>query len=53
MASLAFGITRIFSPRLEGELNLKGRILDDEKNWYYDDRTYKGFSIGIKLKGKF
>ncbi len=54
MASLAFGITRIFGPRLEGELNLTGRILDDDKNWYYDDdRTYKGFSIGVKLKGNF
>lgn len=52
MASLAFGITRIFSPHLEGELNLTGRILEDDQNWYYyDDRTYKGFSIGVKLKG--
>jgi len=54
MASLALGITRIFSPRLEGELNLTGRILDDDKNWYYDDdRTYKGISMGAKLKGNF
>lgn len=54
MASLAFGIVRIFSPRLEGELNLAGRILDDDKNWYHDDdRTYKGFSIGVKLKSNF
>jgi len=54
MASLAFGIARIFSPRFEGELNLAGRILDDDKNWYHDDdRTYKGFSMGFKLKSNF
>jgi len=52
--SLGLGVVRTLGSHFEGELGIKGYILDADRNWYHeDDLTYKGFSIGGKLTYRF
>ncbi|MDI6753812.1 MAG: hypothetical protein QME78_05395 [Thermodesulfobacteriota bacterium] len=54
--SLGLGASRIFNPHLEAELLVKGFVMhDDEARFpeYRSARTYRGFSVGAQLTGRF
>lgn len=54
--ALGAGASRIFSPHWEGEFYAKGFIMHDEKAFSPEprsERSYKGFSVGIQLAGRF
>jgi hypothetical protein len=54
--SLGLKAKRAFPPYLEGELNCKGFLMHDEEVFFPQfrkEQDYRGFSVGIKLTGKF
>ena len=54
--SLGLGASRVFTPHLEAELLVKGFVMhDDEARFpeYRSGRTYRGFSVGAQLTGRF
>jgi hypothetical protein len=54
--SLGVGASRVFTPHIEAEVLVKGFVMqDDESRFpvYRDGRTYRGFSIGAHLTGRF
>ena len=53
--SLMFGVTTLIGRSLEGELQVKGFLLREEKNWFHPDEQddYQGISTGFKLTASF
>jgi len=53
-ASIQVSVLREISPLFDGEITLRGYILDVERNWYHsDDRTFRGFICSILLTRRF
>ncbi len=53
--SLGFGVNQKLPYNLEGEMSVKGFIMNIDKNWMHPDNdvTYRGFSIVLSLKKTF
>lgn len=54
--SLGLGATRIISPNIEGELNVKGFVMHDGEARlpeFRSERNYRGLSAGIQLTSRF
>ena len=53
--TLELAVSRYLNPYFEAELNLKGFILETEKNPYHPDGDYdyKGISIGANFTSRF
>ncbi len=48
-------VSKVLKKDLEASAEIKGFIMDDEKNWYHPggDYTYRGFSLGAAVTKGF
>jgi len=53
--SLDIGISRIFCPKLTGQINISGFFMHDKETWYHPDshQSYRGISLEFKFIGNF
>lgn len=53
--TLGCALSRSFSKDLKATGEIRGFIMDDEKNWYHpgEDYTYRGFSLGASVTKSF